>query len=100
MTKRTGGSIEIICGSMFSGKTEEMIRRLRRAKIAKQKIQVFKPVIDNRYTVEKVTSHAGMHFDAVPVEKAERIRSLLEKHTTVVGVDAAQSFDNKIIEIL
>ena len=65
MSPKTG-SIEIICGSMFSGKTEEMIRRLRRAVIAKQKVQVFKPVIDNRYNVDKVTSHAGIDFEAIP----------------------------------
>ncbi|MBI5715906.1 MAG: thymidine kinase, partial [Chloroflexi bacterium] len=65
--RHTVGSIEVICGSMFSGKTDELIRRLRRAHIAKQKIQVFKPAIDVRYAVEKVNSHAGSEFDAQPV---------------------------------
>jgi thymidine kinase len=63
------GSVEVICGSMFSGKTDELIRRLRRAVIARQRVQVFKPAIDVRYAEEKVTSHAGTDFDAIPVEK-------------------------------
>ena len=93
------GSIEVITGSMFSGKTDELIRRLRRARIAKQKIQVFKPVIDVRYALEKVTSHAGSEFDATPVAKAEDILPLLEPDTTVVAVDEAQFFDWHISEI-
>src|SRR6266540_1386096 len=79
-------------GSMFSGKTDELIRRLVRARIAKQKVQVFKPAIDIRYAVEKVTSHAGSNYEALPVEKAADIRSKLEKDTTVVGIDEAQFF--------
>jgi thymidine kinase len=67
MTPHIHGSIEVVCGSMFSGKTDELIRRLRRAVIARKKVQVFKPSIDSRYSVEKVTSHAGADFDAVPV---------------------------------
>src|SRR5919205_4617758 len=85
--KHTHGSIEVVCGSMFSGKTDELIRRLVRATIAKQKVQVFKPAIDVRYAVEKVTSHAGSNYDAMPIEKAADIRSKLEKDTTVVGID-------------
>ena len=68
------GSIEIICGSMFSGKTEEMIRRLRRARIAKQSIQVFKPVADTRYNTKRVTSHAGVDFEAIPVKDSSEIK--------------------------
>ena len=67
------GRIEVICGSMFSGKTEEMIRRVRRAQIAKQRVQVFKPAIDTRYAVEKVTSHNGLDVEAVPVESSRII---------------------------
>lgn len=93
------GSIEVITGSMFSGKTDELIRRLRRARIAKQKIQVFKPVIDVRYALEKVTSHAGSEFDATPVARAEAILPLIEADTTVVAVDEAQFFDWHIAEI-
>jgi len=90
------GSVEVICGSMFCGKTDELIRRLRRATIAKQKVQVFKPVIDLRYGVEKVTSHAGSDFDATPVQNASQIMELLEDDTTVVGIDEAQFFDPEI----
>jgi thymidine kinase len=93
------GSIEVVCGSMFSGKTEELIRRLRRATIAKQKVQVFKPAIDIRYDAEKVTSHAGMAFDAIPIKKSEEILVLLDPSTTVVGIDEAQFFDPGIVDV-
>ena len=91
--RHTHGSIEVVCGSMFSGKTDELIRRLVRATIAKQKVQVFKPAIDVRYAVEKVTSHAGSNYDATPVEKSIDILAKLEKDTTVVAIDEAQFFD-------
>ncbi|NPV85587.1 MAG: thymidine kinase [Anaerolineae bacterium] len=94
------GSVEVICGSMFSGKTEELIRRLRRAVIAKQKVQVFKPVVDTRYGLEQVTSHAGMAFEAIPVHNANEILNRIEKDTTVVGVDEAQFFDEQIIDVV
>ena len=97
--KHTHGSIEVVCGSMFSGKTDELIRRMRRAVIARQKVQVFKPAIDVRYAVEKVTSHAGADFDAIPVEKAVDIYTRLDPDTTVVGVDEAQFFDEGILEV-
>ena len=97
--KHIHGSIEVVCGSMFSGKTDELIRRLVRAKIAKQKVQVFKPAVDVRYAVEKVTSHAGANFDAMPVEKAADIRTKLDKDTTVVGIDEAQFMDAEIVEV-
>ena len=97
--RHTVGSIEVICGSMFSGKTDELIRRLRRAYIAKQKIQVFKPAIDVRYAVEKVTSHAGSEFDATPVEKAQEILAKFQPETTVVAIDEAQFFDWHISEV-
>jgi len=94
------GSIEVVTGSMFSGKTDEMIRRLRRATIARQKVQVFKPVIDNRYQVERVTSHAGTAFDAVPIDKVSLITDHLEPDTTVVGIDEAQFFGDEIVDIV
>lgn len=94
------GSVEVICGSMFSGKTDELIRRLRRAVIARQKVQVFKPAIDMRYAVEKVTSHAGSQFDAIPVEKAADIFPRLEKDVTVVAIDEAQFFDKEIVQVV
>ncbi len=93
------GSIEVVCGSMFSGKTDELIRRLRRAVIARQKVQVFKPAIDVRYAVEKVTSHAGADFEAIPVQNSDEIAGRLEADTTVVGVDEAQFFDDGIVEV-
>ena len=97
--RHTHGSIEVICGSMFSGKTDELIRRLIRATIAKQKVQVFKPAIDIRYAVEKVASHTGSTFDAIPVEKADEIRLKLDKDTTVVGIDEAQFFDAEVVNV-
>jgi thymidine kinase len=97
--KHHSGSIEVITGSMFCGKTDELIRRLRRATIARQKVQVFKPAIDDRYTVEKVTSHAGSEFSAIPIQSAAQILERLEASTTVVGVDEAQFFDADIIPI-
>ena len=89
----SGGWIEVVCGSMFSGKTEEMIRRIRRARIAKQQVQVFKPALDDRYHAEQVSSHNGLHWEAVPVGNATEIADRLEPDTTVVAVDEAQFFD-------
>lgn len=97
--RHTHGSIEVVCGSMFSGKTDELIRRLVRATIAKQKVQVFKPAIDVRYAVEKVTSHAGSNFDAIPVEKSAEILDKMDKDTTVAGIDEAQFFDSEVVNV-
>lgn len=94
------GSVEVITGSMFCGKTDEMIRRLRRAAIAKQKIQVFKPTIDNRYDEVMVVSHAGNQFDATPVESAAEVREKLADDTTVVAIDEAQFFDDGIVDLV
>ncbi|MCA9943317.1 MAG: thymidine kinase [Anaerolineales bacterium] len=99
MTKHSKGRIEVICGSMFSGKTEELIRRLRRAQIARQQIQVFKPVIDNRYHAEKVMSHNGADFEALPVASSQRILETLDENTTVVAIDEVQFFDTAVIDI-
>ncbi|HEX9029544.1 MAG TPA: thymidine kinase [Anaerolineales bacterium] len=98
--KHHTGSIEVITGSMFSGKTDELIRRLRRATIARQKVQVFKPAIDNRYAEEKVTSHAGTDFDAIPIQCAADILNLLDSSTTVVAIDEAQFFDPYVITLV
>jgi len=87
--KHTNGSIEVITGSMFCGKTDELIRRLRRATIARQKVQVFKPAIDIRYAVEKVSSHAGAEFAAMPIEKSSEIIAHLLDGVTVVAIDEA-----------
>jgi len=97
--KHYTGSIEVITGSMFCGKTDELIRRLIRATIAKQKVQVFKPAVDNRYAVQKVTSHAGSEYDAQPIDSAKEIVDLIDRDTTVIGIDEAQFFDSEIIII-
>jgi thymidine kinase len=100
MTPHLPGTVEVICGSMFSGKTDELIRRLRRATIARQRVQVFKPAIDVRYAVEKVTSHAGSDYAALPVSCAADIRARLDQDATVVAVDEAQFFDPEIIPVV
>ena len=97
--KHHSGIIEVVTGSMFCGKTDELIRRLRRATIARQKVQVFKPAIDNRYDSVKVTSHAGGEYDALPIKNAGDILENLEDDTTVVAIDEAQFFDQEIIPI-
>ena len=96
---QTFGTLEVITGSMFCGKTEELIRRLRRATIAKQKVQVFKPVIDNRYAYSKVMSHSGADYQACPVNTSQEILDNLEPDVTVVGIDEAQFFDDGIVEV-
>ena len=98
--KHHTGSIEVITGSMFSGKTDELIRRLRRASIARQIVQVFKPAIDNRFAEQKVTSHAGNDYDAIPIQSSEDILRLLDEQVTVVAVDEAQFFDSKIVSVI
>lgn len=95
--KRTG-SIEVIAGSMFSGKTEELIRRLKRAKIARLKVEIFKPVIDTRYSVTEVVSHDENSILSSPVENSGNIM-LLVGNVDVVGIDEAQFFDNGLIEV-
>jgi thymidine kinase len=97
--KHHHGSIEVITGSMFSGKTHELIRRLRRATIAKQKVQVFKPIIDDRYAIEKVASHDGSVFQAIPIEHVGEVPGRLDPDTTVVAIDEAQFFGPEISAI-
>lgn len=97
--KHHTGSIEVVTGSMFSGKTDELIRRLRRATIARQKVQVFKPIIDNRYHVDKVTSHAGTVFNALPIKSSAELLKNLDADTSVVGIDEAQFFDEGIVGV-
>jgi thymidine kinase len=96
----TVGGVEVITGSMFSGKTDELIRRLRRARIARQTIQVFKPSIDTRFEHEKVTSHAGTEFEATPVRSAAEIVQLLQSDSTVVAIDEAQFFDDALRQVV
>ena len=97
--KPTSGWIEVICGSMFSGKTEELIRRVRRAQIARQKVQVFKPAIDTRYVKWEVASHNGMQLEAMPVENMAQLRALLEPDTTVIAIDEGQFFDEGLVDL-
>ena len=99
LTPRFSGSIEVVCGSMFSGKTEELIRRLKRAQIAKLKVQCFKPVIDDRYSKDHVMSHDSSKILSIPVAKSSEIMEKVEDNTRVVGVDEAQFFDAGIVEI-
>ncbi len=92
------GWIEVVCGCMFSGKTEELIRRLNRALIAKQKVEIFKPAIDKRYHHEKIVSHAEREIRSTPVQFANDI-ILLAGDCDVVGIDEAQFFDDSIVEV-
>jgi thymidine kinase len=92
------GWIEVICGSMFSGKTEELIRRLKRAQFAKQKIEIFKPKIDTRYHEEKVVSHQGNEIMSTPVSSSSTIL-LLANDVEVIGIDEAQFFDLELINV-
>jgi thymidine kinase len=92
------GWIEVICGSMFSGKTEELIRRLKRARFARQKVEIFKPIIDTRYSEEKVVSHDENSILSTPVDSSANIL-LLTSDVDVVGIDEAQFFDLGLIEV-
>ncbi|PID68231.1 MAG: thymidine kinase [Flavobacteriia bacterium] len=92
------GWIEVICGSMFSGKTEELIRRLKRAQFAKQRVEIFKPQIDTRYDEENVVSHDANEIRSTPVPSSEQIR-LLTSEVDVVGIDEAQFFDEGIVKV-
>jgi thymidine kinase len=97
--KALPGFIEIVCGSMFSGKTEELVRRLKRAQIGRQKIQVFKPGIDNRYSGEHVQSHDSNKYPSISVTHAGEILELVDDNTRVVGIDEAQFFDDAIVDV-
>src|SRR4051795_4109970 len=92
------GALEVICGSMFSGKTEELIRRLKRAQIARQRVQVFKPRIDNRYAVEQVASHDGLLHHAVAVSNTAELEAALDPAATVIAIDEVQFFDWQVID--
>ena len=92
------GWIEVICGSMFSGKTEELIRRLRRAQFAKQRVEIFKPAVDTRYDDEEVVSHNDTRIRSTPVPASSNIL-LLANEVDVVGIDEAQFFDDEIVRV-
>jgi thymidine kinase len=93
------GWIEVICGSMFSGKTEEMIRRLRRATFAKQKVQIFKPAIDDRYETTAIASHDGRTLDCIPLRDVRDLFRHLDADTEVVGLDEAQFFGDDLVTV-
>ena len=92
------GRVEVVCGSMFSGKTEELIRRLRRAQFAKQRVEIFKPAIDVRYSEDDVVSHEGNSIPSTPVDSSASIL-LMGQESDVVGIDEAQFFDEHIVEV-
>ncbi|MGI6232893.1 MAG: thymidine kinase [Prevotella sp.] len=92
------GRIEVVCGSMFSGKTEELIRRLKRAKFAKQNVEIYKPIIDTRYSVDDVVSHDHNAIHSTPVKEAGEILKLSYGYD-VVGIDEAQFFDDSLVEV-
>jgi thymidine kinase len=94
-----GGSIEVIVGSMFSGKTEELIRRLKRALLARQRVQAFKPRIDNRYHDSRIVSHQSVSVEAVAVETSASLFAQVEPDTEVVAIDEAQFFDIGILDV-
>src|SRR3954466_2260629 len=94
------GWIEVIVGSMFSGKSEELIRRLRRAKIARQKVQVFKPAIDSRFSENHIVSHSEMRHESSVVKTAGEIKALVDPSTEVVGIDEGQFFDAALVEVV
>ncbi len=93
------GWIEVICGPMFSGKSEELIRRLKRAEIAKLRIQVFKPKIDNRYSTTHIVSHSDLKYKAEIVESSKEIFENAKPRTEVIGIDEAQFFDMDLVEV-
>lgn len=93
------GWIEVICGPMFSGKSEELIRRLRRAKIARKRVQVYKPVMDDRYSVDEIVSHAEQRLKAEVVGAAKEILDRLDWRTQVVGIDESNFFGNELVEV-
>ena len=97
--KNLPGFIEVVCGSMFSGKTEELVRRIKRAQIARQKVQVFKPAIDNRYSPDHVQSHDANKILSRPVMNAREILDLVDDNTRVVGIDEAQFFDESVVDV-
>jgi len=99
LSRNFNGSIEVVCGSMFSGKTEELLRRVKRAQIARLKVQVFKPIIDNRYSADHVQSHDSNRVISKPVSEARDILKFVEDNTRVVGIDEAQFFDDGVVEV-
>ena len=98
-TRKNVGWVEVIAGSMFSGRSEELIRRLRRAKIARQKVQVFKPEIDSRFSENHIVSHSEMRHESSKIRSANEILEKLEPGTEVVGIDEGQFFDEELVSV-
>lgn len=96
---RDTGWIEVICGPMFSGKTEELIRRLKRAQIARQRVQIFKPSIDDRYATDRIVSHSAQELESRAVVRAEEILSLVHPDTEVVGIDEVQFLTGDVVGV-
>ncbi|MDP8314554.1 MAG: thymidine kinase, partial [Candidatus Celaenobacter antarcticus] len=99
IVKGQNGWIEVICGSMFSGKTEELIRRMRRVEIAKHAFQIFKPTIDNRYHHQYIVSHNKSKLNSTQVDNSQMLYEQVKKETEVVGIDEAQFFDEGLVEV-
>lgn len=97
-TQKKSGRIEVICGSMFSGKTEELIRRLKRARFANQRVEIFKPRVDNRYSGDEVVSHDQHSIPSTPVDSAESIL-LMANNADVVAIDEAQFFEQNLVRV-
>lgn len=97
---KQSGWLEVICGSMFSGKSEELIRRVRRAQFAKQEVKVFKPAIDNRYSEEEVVSHNGTAIISKPIKSSKEIFDHISENTDLIAVDEVQFFDEDICHVL
>src|SRR6266540_3327465 len=93
------GWIEVICGSMFSGKSEELIRRLRRAQIARQRVQIFKPKMDKRFSEDHIVSHSEMKIKSQLVMEAREILELVDGRTQVIGIDEGQFFDMNLVDV-
>ena len=93
------GWIEVICGPMFSGKSEELIRRLRRARIARKRVQVFKPVLDNRYSADEIVSHGDQRMDSEVVSSAKEMLTKLDSRTQVVGIDESNFFGPDLVDV-
>ncbi len=100
MRTRDVGWVEVICGPMFSGKSEELIRRVVRVDIAKRKVQVFKPALDDRYADREIVSHSRLSVSAIPVEDSAELLRRVEDDTEVIGVDEAQFFDEGLVEVV
>lgn len=97
---KQSGWVEVVCGSMFSGKSEELIRRVRRAQFAKQKIVVFKPKIDDRYSKESVVSHNGTTFTAIPVSSSNEMFQFIDAEVDLIAIDEVQFFDQEVVNVI